>query len=277
MNNPKMEINTRRELLSVDEYQLFQRLVYNHLGITLSEQKRSMLGHRLIKRVERLNYKSFSAYFRHINNIENAKELETALELITTNETFFFREEKHFDYLKHTIIPSLNRNKTFKVWSAACSTGEEPYSIAMLLKEHYQAPWNLSASDVNQSVVDHAIKGIYLDERMDGLSDTYRKTYCVKGIDEFEGYLRIERGLRNKIDFFSFNLIDNMQELGEFDLIFIRNVMIYFDDKVKQRIIDSISRILTPGGWLFISHSETLHGLNHSFKLVRPSIYQLKQ
>jgi chemotaxis protein methyltransferase CheR len=259
------------------EFALFQKLVYNKLGIKLSSEKRRMVAHRLIKRVNAINAASFLAYYRHINIINNSAELETALEEITTNETFFFREEKHFEYLKNNILPALNRNRTFKVWSAACSTGEEPYSIAMLLQEHYLAPWSIKASDVNKSVVAHAKKGIYFDERTNLLPDEYRKAYCVKGIGEFDGYLRVEPKLRNKIDFFSFNLINNMQTLGELDLIFIRNVMIYFDADVRQRIIDSISRVLVPGGYLFISHSETLHGLNHSFRLVRPSIYQLKQ
>jgi len=271
------ETVTLCENLPTEEvYFLFQKLVYNRLGISLPSQKRVMLGHRLIKRVRKHNLTNFAEYYRYINLLDNSAELELALELITTNETFFFREEKHFDYLADKILPSVSANKTLRIWSAACSTGEEPYSIAMLLHHHYYAPWQLMASDVNNSVIEHARKGIYIDERTTFLPENYRKAYCVKGVDEFEGYMRVKPQLRNKIDFFNFNLLNDMTPLGEFDVIFIRNVMIYFDDKVRQKIINNITKILTPGGWLFISHSETLHGLEHSFELIHPAIYKLK-
>ncbi len=262
-------------LPSKSEFKLFQQLVYNKLGISLPIQKRVMLGHRLNKRVRFLNLNSYADYYNFINLLENSTELERALELITTNETFFFREEKHFDYLLNNILPTLSPNKTFKVWSAASSSGEEPYSIAMLLSHHLPSTWQLMASDVNSSVLEHAKKGIYVNERASLLPDKYRKKYCMMGIDEYEGCVRVKAEIRNKVNFFKFNLLDDMQSLGSVDLIFIRNVMIYFDDATRQKIINNISRIISPNGWLFISHSETLHGLKHSFKLVRPAIYQL--
>ncbi len=263
-------------LPSEKEFILFQKLVYNRLGISLPIQKRVMLGHRLIKRVRQTGSLNFTEYFTYINLLENAVELEIALELITTNETFFFREDKHFEYLTHHVLPNISPNETLKIWSAACSTGEEPYSIAMLLQHHYPAPWKLIASDVNNSVIEHAKKGIYINERTKFLPDEYRKAYCVKGVDQFEGYMRVKPQLRNKIDFFNFNLLDDMESLGKLNLIFIRNVMIYFDDDVRQKIINKITRILVPEGWLFISHSETLHGLKHEFELIHPAIYKLK-
>jgi chemotaxis protein methyltransferase CheR len=266
----------KEHIPSEEEFILFQRLVHDRLGISLPMHKRIMLGHRLIKRVKHINAPNFAKYYEHINLLEHAKELELALELLTTNETFFFREEKHFEYLSDELLPEISANKTLKVWSAACSTGEEPYSLAMLLQHHHSSPWQLMASDVNNSVLAHAKKGIYIDERTTLLPENYRKAYCVKGIDEFEGYLRVKSQLRNKVNFFNFNLLNDMKPLGKLDIIFIRNVMIYFDDDVRQKIITNITNILNPGGWLFISHSETLHGLEHSFELMGPAIYKLK-
>ena len=162
-----MMCKSENEYLPSEEvFYLFQQLVYKKLGIDLPLKKRVMLGHRLIKRVKSLNTESFMAYYRHINKPENTAELEHALELITTNETFFFREELHFNFLQEKILPNISQNKELRIWSAASSTGEEPYSIAMLLSSYrYPAPWFLLASDVNKSVLEHAKKGIYIDER----------------------------------------------------------------------------------------------------------------
>jgi len=262
---------------SEEVFVLFQQLVQNKLGIYLAKQKRLMLGHRLAKRIKHTHVKGFSDYYYYINDPENKAELELALELITTNETFFFREQQHFDYLERHILPNLNANKEFKLWSAASSTGEEAYSIAMLLSKHYGAPWSIQASDVNKSVITHAKKGIYINERAKLLPDEYKKSFCSKGIDEYTGYLRIKPILRQRVNFFCFNLLDPMDELGKFDVIFIRNVMIYFEDDTRQKIINAISKRLNPKGYLFISHSETLHGLKHNFDLIRPAIYQLHQ
>jgi len=267
-------MNKFETLPSEEVFTLFQKLVYDKLGIHLAKQKRMMLGHRLIKRVRHIQVNGFSDYFRFITNPDNSHELEVALELMTTNETFFFREGKHFDYLATSILPNINPNKEYKVWSAASSSGEEPYSIAMLLNEHSPAPWSVVASDVNKSVLAHARKGIYIDDRTKLLPEKYRQTYCVKGVDEFEGYMRVKPELRSRLHFFSFNLLDDMSHLGKFDLIFIRNVMIYFDDKTRQKIINGLQQCLNKDGFLFISHSETLHGLEHSFELIKPAIYR---
>lgn len=267
-------MNDQSNLPSEEVFCLFQTLIKKKLGIHLPVYKRVMLGHRLFKRLLSNNISNFSDYYRYINTPENESELETALELITTNETFFFREEKHFEYLKDVILPDISPNKEFKIWSAACSTGEEPYSIAMLMNDCYSSAWQLSASDVNMSIINHAKKAIYLDERTSLIPDSYRKNNCLKGTDEYSGYFRITPEIRNRVSFFQFNLLDDMKPLGSFDLIFLRNVMIYFDDKTKQDVINKVSKLLSPGGHLFISHSETLHGIEHPLKLINPAIYQ---
>jgi len=270
---PMHELET---LPSEEVFILFQKLVHKKLGIHLAKQKRMMLGHRLLKRVKHIQAKGFSDYFRYINNPKNVNELEVALELMTTNETFFFREQKHFTYMAEKLLPQANPNKEFKVWCAASSSGEEPYSIAMLLNEHCHAPWSVVASDVNKSVLSHARKGIYIDDRTKLLPESYRQSYCSKGIGEFEGYMRVKPELRRRVNFFCFNLLNDMENLGKYDLIFIRNVMIYFDDKTRQKIITGLQQCLNTDGYLFISHSETLHGLEHNFELLQPAIYRYK-
>lgn len=271
-----MALDTKENIPTLAEFSLFQKLVHSRLGINLPVQKRVMLGHRLYKRVRALTLTNFKDYYNYINHLEHADELETALELITTNETFFFREEKHFEFLQQVIIPKLSQNKTFKIWSAAASTGEEPYSIAMLMQRYCTTPWQLTASDVNNSVLTHARKGIYNNERAQLLPVQYRREYCKKGVDEYEGYLRVKPIIRSRVRFFTFNLLDDMSTLEKVDLIFIRNVMIYFNDETKQKIINSLQKVLNPNGWLFISHSETLHGLSHNFTIIKPAIYQNK-
>lgn len=258
------------------EFSQFQGLIYQLLGIELTPQKRAMLGHRLIKRVDALGLPGFGAYYQYIRQLENKSELDTALELITTNETFFFREEKHFQFLKDEILPSIKLSRPFDVWSAACSSGEEPYSIAMLLDHQRKGLWSILATDVNNRVIEKARKGIYLDDRTDLIPDSYRRRYCRMGVGEFDGYLRVAPNIRAKIDYQTLNLNQTFKSIGPFDLVFLRNVMIYFNDEVKTNILKKISKVLKPEGWLFISHSESLHGLTDEFTSVRPAIYRLK-
>ena len=263
-------------LPSEQEFSQFQKLIHQQLGIDLTPQKRAMLGHRLVKRVDALGLSGFGAYYQYIRQLENKSELDTALELITTNETFFFREEKHFQYLKDEILPAVRLSRPFDVWSAACSTGEEPYSIAMLLDHQRKGPWSVLATDVNNRVVEKARKGIYLDDRTDLIPEIYRRRYCRMGVGEFDGYLRIEPKIRSKIDYRTLNLNQNFKNIGPFDLVFLRNVMIYFNEEVKTNILKQVSKVLKPDGLLFISHSESLHGLTDEFTPVQPAIYRLK-
>ena len=196
---------------------------------------------------------------------------------MTTNETFFFREQKHFDYMAESILPQVNPNKEFKVWCAASSSGEEPYSIAMLLNEHCHTPWSIIASDVNKSVLNQAGMEFISTTELSYYLIVIESRYCTKGIGEFEGYMRVKPELRKRVNFFCFNLLDDMTNIGKFDLIFIRNVMIYFDDNIKQKIITGLQGCLNDNGYLFISHSETLHGLQHSFELQQPAIYRYQR
>lgn len=269
------EMANLADLPTEQEFLCFQKLIHDQIGIHLPRRKRAMLGHRLHKRVRQLGCENFSQYFDYINE-QNKTELEYALELITTNETFFFREQKHFDFLISDILPHYSYHKPLNIWCGASSTGEEPYSLAMTLEQHCNAPWSLLATDVNKAVINHAIKGIYLDERTANIPKQYKSKFCSKGIEEFDGYFRVNADLREKVLFRQFNLLENMQSLGQFDVVFLRNVMIYFKDETKQAIVEKIAQILKPDGFLIIGHAESLYGISNHYDLIKPSIYKRK-
>lgn len=259
------------------EYKAYQSLIYNKLGINLTTQKRAMLGHRLYKRLLARDCQDFGQYYHLIMLPKNNKEQELALELITTNETFFFREFQHFQHLQDSILNDWPRESLFRVWSAACSTGEEAYSLAMTLQKQLTSAWQITATDVNRSVLKKAQKAIYLDQRTEHIPKHFRHEFCRRGVDEFSGYMRVIPKLRNKINFTQFNLLNDMSELGSFDLIVIRNVLIYFDEQTKRKIIANIAKQLSPKGWLYVGHSESLFGISDEFTLIQPAVYRKKE
>lgn len=256
------------------EFRLFQRMFVERLGIHLPPQKRALVSNRLWKRLQARNLTRFADYYQLINRPEERAELKQALELITTNETYFFREPRHFDFLRDELLPQISPQQLLRIWSAAASTGEEAYSIAMLLNDRRAGPWELLASDVNCSVLEKARHAIYLDERTGQIPPPYRRRYCRKGTGPHSGYMRIVPALRNQVRFQQVNLHEPLPDLGLFDVIFLRNVLIYFDDATKREVLTRIGRLTRPGGWLLVGHSESLHGMLGDFHAVAPSIYQ---
>lgn len=257
------------------EFRLFQRMLLDRLGIFLPDQKKALVSHRLWKRLQARQLNCFSDYYQLINQPDEQLELNQVLELLTTNETYFFREPRHFEFLRDNILPGFDARRTLRVWSAASSTGEEPYSLAMLLTDRRAGPWELVASDVNQSVLDKARRGIYRDQRTEQIPEVYRQRFCRKGTGPYEGCLRIVPELRERVRFQQVNLNQALPELGRFDLVFLRNVMIYFDDTTKRDVLNRVARVLQPDGWLFVGHSESLQGIDSEFRALAPAIYQL--
>ena len=255
------------------EFQLFQVLIEEKLGIYLPEQKRALVGSRLWKRLNARRLTSFTDYYKLISTPAEKQELETALELITTNETYFFREPQHFDFLRDRVLPNIKDNASVRIWSAACSSGEELYSIAMLLSEELTGYWEIMGSDANKSMLSLASRGIYLDQRTDRIPPQLRKKYCRKGIREETGNLRMVPELRSKVKLMQILLHEPLPEIGEFDVVFLRNVMIYFDDVVRKKVVSQILERIKKGGYLFIGHSESLHGIKLPLAVVQPSIY----
>lgn len=257
------------------EFQLFQKLIEEKLGIFLPAQKKALLSNRLWKRLGVCGLTNFTEYYRFISTAPGREELGRALELITTNETYFFREPKHFEYLEQEMLPKLRGNNTFRVWSAAASTGEEPYSIAMLLRDRCNTPWELLCSDVNGTVIEQAKIGIYPQMRARNIPEQYLRRFCLKGVDSQAGFVRVTAELRDLVQFFTLNLHENFPDMGKFDLVFLRNVLIYFESENKTKILERIANCMAPGGILFVGHSESLHGLSARFVPIKPAIYRL--
>jgi chemotaxis protein methyltransferase CheR len=202
-------------------------------------------------------------------------ERQMTIDLLTTNETYFFREPKHFDFLKTKILPNWKTGKMLKVWSAASSTGEEAYSLAMLLDDVLgNNPWDIFGSDISSRVLKKAQQGHYLQDRIDGIPQEYLRKYCLKGVEEQDGTLLIDKKIRQKVSFSPVNLKKPLGGLGPFDIIFLRNVLIYFDQDTKQKIIKNLVKTMQPGGYLFIGHSESLKDIHNGLKAVIPTVYK---
>lgn len=261
-------------VLQEKEFAQFRDLIYRIAGINMSPAKKPLVTSRLAKRLTYHGLSSYGEYFHMITAANGKTELQMAVDLLTTNETHFFREPKHFDFLRQHILPARKLGKTFRVWSAACSTGEEPYSIAMLLDDVLgHAPWEIVASDLSTRVLEKARIGLYPIERMLEIPSSYLSKCCLKGTGTQEGSLLIERKLRERVQFMQHNLTEAPPKLGEFDVIFLRNVMIYFDQDTKRQVVSRLLSSLRPGGHFLVGHSETLNGIAEGLRSVQPAVY----
>lgn len=254
------------------EFTLFQKMIYDRAGINLSNAKQALVSGRLSKRVKHYGLSSFEEYFHLITTAANG-EMQTAVDLLTTNETFFFREPKHFDFLRDSVLPGW-RTGPRRVWSAACSSGEEAYTLAMMIAEHAPtSSWEIVGTDISMRVLEKARAGHYPIERAEKIPRNYLTKYCLKGVGSQEGTFLLERSLRERANFVHANLQEDLRKLGTFDVIFLRNVMIYFDMETKCKVVAQILPLLKPGGFFIVSHSESLNGITDNLKLVSPSIY----
>lgn len=264
--------------LSAQEFQWIIKFLYEKTGISLSDGKQAMVMGRLEKRLRARELKSYSDYFSLLGKVGNEAETTVAIDLLTTNETYFFREPKHFDFLRSVVFPLFAKQRKIRIWSAASSSGEEAYTLAMNLAEYYPSEqWEVIGTDISTQVLEKARRGLYPLSGIDKIPRNLLQKYCLKGKDEFEDFFLIDSRLRNKVQFKHANLIEKLPEIGLFEVIFLRNVMIYFDMPTKQNLIARIIEKLQPNGYLIISHSETLNGLTSSLTLVGPSIYQKRE
>ncbi|MCE0492446.1 CheR family methyltransferase [Vibrio salinus] len=256
------------------EFLLFKELLYKRVGIHLTPTKKTLLETRLVNRLAQLGFSTFFDYYQYILGEQGKKESQILIDLLTTNETFFFREPAHFNYLQEKIIPHYNHSP-LRVWSAACSSGEETYSLAMLLDDfHVGAKWELIGSDISQRVLKKAQAGHYQMLRHEGIPLSYLKKYCLRGTGTQNGTLLITKPLRDRVHFCQVNLNAQLTTMGMFDIVFLRNVLIYFNKEKKADIVKRVSEQLNPGGYLFISHTENLQGIDVNLRMVRPSIFR---
>ena len=265
--------------ISDSEFASFQRFIFDIAGITMSDSKKALVSGRLAKRLQHHGLGSYEAYFRLLSDGAHADEVQLAVDLLTTNETYFFREARHFDLLREaaeSARPTLRAGAPFRVWSAACSSGEEPYSIAMVLADTLgDAPWEVVASDISTRVLRRARTGHYPMERASHVPPDYLRRFCLKGIREQQGTLLVERTLRRRVQFRHVNLITDLPgDLGTYDLVFLRNVMIYFNGDTKRQVVARVASRLKPGGHFVIGHSESLHEISDALRPVMPSVYR---
>lgn len=260
--------------ISDQEFRHFQHFIFHAAGITLSASKKAFVSGRLARRLRLHQLDSFGDYFELLGSGEHGDEVQMAVDLLTTNETYFFREMKHFDFLRQRALAARGRAQTFRVWSAASSTGEEAYSMAMVLADCLaDGPWEVLGTDISQRVLQGATRALYPMERARHMPPAYLRRFCLKGHDEHQGSLLIERGLRSRVRFSQVNLNARLPELGHFDVVFLRNVMIYFNDETKRQVVARVLPALRPGGHLCIGHSESLNNISDAVELLAPSIY----
>lgn len=264
-----------------NDFQTVKTLVAEQTGIHLTDAKQDLVYGRLSKRIRKLGLSSFQEYIDYLKQ-DHEDELINFINAITTNLTSFFRENHHFEYLSETLLPSLIKanesSRKIRIWSAGCSTGEEPYSIAMTLLNKMSNLYNwdikILATDLDTNVINTASKGIYPLERISGIDDKMKKRWFLNGKGAKSGFVKVSRELQDIIVFRQLNLMNRWPIKGQFDLIFCRNVVIYFDKPTQKILFDRFANVLTDNGTLFIGHSETLFKVSSRYKPLGSTIYQ---
>ncbi|RJR30512.1 MAG: protein-glutamate O-methyltransferase CheR [Desulfobacteraceae bacterium] len=269
--------------LTERDYIDLSNLIYEKCGIYLHKGKRELLRARLAKVLRKHNFASVREYYAHLMGDQTGKELIQLLDSISTNLTFFFREPKHFDFLSNTAIPKLLRSKgsdsgkRLNLWCAGCSSGEEAYSIGMTLLEALPDTKlrlvSILATDISTRMLNAAIRGVYGEEKVEKISYDLRRRYFQKGVKNWEGFYRVKPALREAVEFKRLNLVEPFSFNTCFDIIFCRNVMIYFDKPTQEKLVNRFYGVLSKDGYFFIGHSESLTGIAHPFRYVQPSIY----
>lgn len=278
-----MKIDVEQDLTQ-REYELFRDLIYAKSGISLGDQKQQLVRARLGKRLRAGNFRSYRDYYEFVRNDESGAELCNLIDAISTNTTHLFRERQHFEFVTQTLRKQLEdhkwtaANKVLRVWSAGCSSGDEPYSIAMTLDDTLGArlDWKILATDISTRMLARAKAGIYETHRLGTVPGAYRPRYFVHGPGCDRGEVEVSATLRKRITFSHFNLMQDYFPFRHgFHFIFCRNVMIYFDRPTQEALVAKFTRHLCPGGYLLIGHSESLNGVKHALQYVQPTIYRL--
>lgn len=263
------------------EFNFIRTVVEKNTGIVLASSKKQLVQGRLSRRIRELGLSGFADYCELVKN-GGPEELVGLVNSITTNVTAFFRENHHFEALASVMLPEAmarnERSRRLRIWSAACSSGEEPYSIAMTALEHIQnaGRWDFKilATDIDSDILNSAAKGEYPMERLNGISDERKRRWFVAGVGAQEGNVRVKPELQTIITFRTLNLIGEWPMQGPFDVIFCRNVMIYFDQPTRDRLLARYARMLANGGYLCLGHSESIPPQHAHFKLVGRTVYR---
>jgi chemotaxis protein methyltransferase CheR len=259
--------------LTPDEFQRVRRVAMERAGLSIPESKSGLVSSRVAKRLREHQIGSFSAYLDLVESPRGADEMVQLIDLLTTNKTDFFREPAHFDFLIERVFPRIKATGApLRIWSAGCSTGEEPYTLAMLIRENLpvQCDARILATDISTRVVAQARSGIYGAERTRGMEPERKRRWFAPAAN---GAVAVVPELQKLISFANLNLMADWPMKGPFDAIFCRNVMIYFDKPTITTLVDRCYDLLAPGGFLFIGHSESLTALQHRYSYVQPAVY----
>ncbi|HKP94961.1 MAG TPA: CheR family methyltransferase [Fibrobacteria bacterium] len=264
--------------LDTKSYNEFRTLVYDVSGITLGKGKEALVSSRIGKRMRQMGMDDFKTYLNMVRRDSGGEEIVHLLDAISTNVTSFFRESAHFDLIRELFADWLRKGqRRFRFWSAACSTGEEPYTLAMTLAEVLEGKdvdLKILATDISTRVLDQASQGEYPEAKMNGIPAALRAKYFVKEGARGEQIHRVRDELRRRIVFRRFNLSTPPFPMqGPLDVVLCRNVMIYFDNHVRQGLLSEVHRMLKPGGYLMVGHAESLNGITSDFRNVQPSVY----
>lgn len=284
MEQNAVRFNMFDRKMSDDDFAIISKIITSELGIKMPNQKKTLLEARLFKRLKELNLNNYSEYIKNYlsNDTNNEKEIITLIDLVTTNKTDFFREPKHFDILSIECLQYysqvLNKNN-LKIWCAGCSSGEEVYTIAMVIEDKKnlfpQLDYQILGTDISQRMINSAVAAVYHESKIGDIPYSFKKRFLMKNKNNEIRDYRIIPELRAKTSFLRHNLInENYEELGLFDIIFCRNVLIYFESDIQYEILEKISRNLKSGGYLFLGHSETITKMSNIFKHIHPAVYK---
>lgn len=259
------------------EFERIRQMAYDFCGVDL-KGKQILVSARLGKKIRVMNLDSFTTYCDHVQNDTSGLLFTEMIDALTTNHTSFFREIRHFEFLRNSVLPQLVGHEAINIWSAACSTGEEPYTIAFSLidalgREAYSR-LAITATDISTRVLEKAKMGLYPVQSVSALSTELRRECLMKGTGNYVGQCMVKPAIKKLIDFRQWNLLENGSSFGPFQVVFCRNVMIYFDLETQQKVVDNLVSRLSPGGYLFIGHAESLNGINHSLEFICSATYR---
>jgi chemotaxis protein methyltransferase CheR len=264
--------------LTTKEFAVVTALAREHFGVELGPGKEQLVAARLGKLMRRLNFATFREYYEHLQTDRTGESLVELIDALTTNHTSFFREQAHFDFLVEHVFPEWDRSRPLRIWSAASSTGEEPYSIAVSAREYFgylskNLP-SVLASDISTQTLEAARKGTYRSDRLQNVLAPWLRKHLLRGEGQWQGWYRMRPEVMAMVEFRRINLIEPFPDIGRFAVIFCRNVMIYFSRQTQEQLVNRLASCLEPGGYLFVGHSETLTGIQHDLEHVQPAIYR---
>jgi chemotaxis protein methyltransferase CheR len=259
------------------EFDFIRSVVYERSRISLGPDKRELVSARIGKRLRATNTASLGDYCALLQAPDADQELSHLIDAISTNHTFFFREIAHFNFLRNRAVPELARGREpFRLWSAACSSGEEPYSIAITLAECIgNTPWSIEATDISHRILDKAAAAIYREDAVEPIAPAVLRANFQRGVGPQDGNYRVKSALRERVTFRQLNLLEGEPPFRDpFHVIFCRNVMIYFDRATQEELVQRLARRLVPGGYLFVGHSESLTHLKHPLQTIQAAVYR---